>query len=84
MTSQIENLEKSLKEKIGELQNTKSEFDRASEKLRESEKRNKDFMTTVEENIKAISYLEDEKNDLVAKLESKSSILVRNFDSQFK
>ena len=83
LSQKMSSLEKSLQEQSTELQKSealfrkaKSELDETAEKLRESEKTTKDFLTTVEENIKPIAFMEDEKNDISAQLESKASMLV--------
>ena len=86
LSSKLEASEKSLLEKSSELDQSENRFretagklETTSEKLRQAETKSKDFLTTVEENIKTISLLEDEKNDLSRQLESKTSMLVRDF-----
>jgi chromosome segregation ATPase len=84
--SRIEELNKAINEESVKLkssentvQNLKLEFDKTEARLHEVEKSNKDFLTTIEENIKTISLLEDDKNDLSIQLDSKNSMMVTNF-----
>ena len=83
LTSTIDSVEKTLNEKVSELSSTeesvrqsKIELDRISTEMNDVMSKNKDFLTTIEENIKTISILGDEKNDLATQLESKNSMLV--------
>ena len=69
-TNAVENLEASMKDKSLEIEKLQSALEEA--KLKE-----RNFLTTIEENVKTISLMEDERTDLNVKLESKDEMLER-------
>ena len=86
LTSTIDGVEKTLNVKVAELSTTEESVrqSKIETEMNDVMSKNKDFLTTIEENIKTISILGDEKNDLATQLESKNSMLVMTVKNSLK